>query len=233
MKIIDSHRGLEYFVVIGAVLFFFGCIASSHRSARTLEQGQISLSGSYLRAENLEESEAEPIHLAALDMRYGLARGIDAGIMHTWDFTPDNDNAFNTIWGDVKFQLTNRDNLLKHPTLSVGILKGYIYHEDAELHMTSLPFILDYPINQNFTPFVYYRYELIRDSFIPDNIVENIRSTFGAGLDINLSKNLSDKWYPKLGISLGTFNSLSGGEGDRGLIINFGLSFNSPLRLYK
>lgn len=189
MKTRDRTRWMDYFIVITSVLLFFGCIASTHRSARTLEPEQISVGGSYLRAENLEQSEGEPIHLAALDIRYGLAHGIDAGIMHTWDFTSGNDNAYNTFWGDIKVQLTNRSNLPQKPTLSVGLMKGYIYDENAELHVTSLPLVVDYSVNNNFTPFFYYRYELIRDDFIPDRLTEDIRHTYGIGFEVNLSNN--------------------------------------------
>jgi hypothetical protein len=227
-----SRGWLDGFVLCGAVLFALGCIATAHRPARTLEPGQVSVSGSYLRAENLDDRDATPIQLTSLDVRYGLARGVDAGLVHTWDVTAENDNAFNALWGDLNFQVTNRSNALRRPTLAVGLLKGYIYDPGDEdpLHVTSLPFIVDYPINDAFTPFIFYRYELVRDGFIPERLTEDIRHTFGVGADVDLRRRTSPAWQPKVGVALGRFNSLDGGDGDSGLLLNIGVTINSPLR---
>ncbi len=219
----------DVLMVLSAFGLFFGCIATSHRSARTLDEDQVSVSASYLRAEDIDESESEPIHLAAIDGRLGLAKGIDIGVMHTWDFTRGNENAFATLWGDVKFQLTNRDNKPQTPTLSAGLKKGFIYDSDIKLHVTSVPFMLDYRLNESVTPFFFFRYELIRDSFIPDRVFESSRNIFGVGAEFLLGSRDPSRWQPKLGLTVGTFNSLTGGEGNRCLTFNVGLSIDSPV----
>jgi hypothetical protein len=210
--------------LLGASFFFFGCIASAHRSAKTIKPGEISIGGSYLLAKNMEESGAEPIHLMALDSRVGIARGFDMGIMHTWDFSNDNDNAFATFWGDFKVQLTNRDNSILKPIFSIGLMKGYVYHEDAETHITTYPFMFGIPLNESFnvTPFFIYRFELISEEFVPKD--SEIRHTFALGIEANMREQGPHRLTPKFGFSIGTFNSLAGGEGDNGLILNIGLS---------
>lgn len=70
----------------GVVIFFFGCIASSHRTARTMKEGQVSLSGSYLQANDLVSSDAKPIQLIGGDARLGTGRGVDIGLGHSWTF---------------------------------------------------------------------------------------------------------------------------------------------------
>jgi hypothetical protein len=215
--------------LLGAAFFFFGCIASAHRSGRTLDSGQFSVSGSYLRAENMEESDAEQVQLVALDGRFGLIRGLDMGVMHTWDISKDNDNMFATFWGDFKVQLTNRDNLIGRPIFSTGLMKGYVYDENAELHITTLPVWLSIPVNEYLTPYFMYRFEKVSDDFMPEDL-EDERSTFVLGTEINLVRPTPHRWMPKLGLSIGTFNSLMGGEGDRGLTLNLGLCVDSPRR---
>lgn len=219
-------------VLIGSVLFFLGCIATTHQAARTLDPGQASFSGSYLQTENLHESEAEPVRFLEVGTRVGIIQGMDAGLSHAWDFTTDNENAFNTLWGDIKVQFTNRNNLLRKPTVSLGLLKGYVYEagDDEVFHITSLPLTMDYAVNNAFRPFMFYRYELVREDFIPDNIYENIRHSVGVGAEISLKRQTASGWDPKLGVAVGRFNSLAGGDGDSGLTLNIGLTIKTPLR---
>ena len=216
------------FLIIAA-FFFVGCIASAHRSGKVLDPGQVSMSGSYLRAENTEEPDATPVQLLAADCRVGVFRGFDLGVMHTWDVSQHNENRYATIWSDFKVQLTNRDNRLRRPIISTGLMKGYVYHSDAELHITTLPLMLSFPVNQRVTPFFTYRFEKVSDDFVPDDL-EDERSTFLLGMEFNLIRPRPGEWTPKLGVSVGTFNSLMGGEGDRGLTLNLGLCLDSPMR---
>jgi hypothetical protein len=235
MEMTNRLTPLDGFVLAAALAFSLGCITTAHRPARTIDPGQISVGGSYVRAQRAvitDIPDAEPIQLAALDARFGAARGVDFGIAHTWDMTADNEGAFNTLWGDVKVQLTNRDNLERVPTLSTGLLKGYLYDtgdEDGGIHITSIPLVLDYRINRALTPFVFYRYELVRESFIPSDVFSDIRHTFGIGAEIDLAPGTGG-WRPKLGLAIGRYNSLDGGDGHSGTILNAGLTLTSPGR---
>lgn len=214
--------------MFGAAVFLFGCIASTHRGPETLAPKQVSLGAGYLRAENLEESNAEPVQLVALDARMGLEKGVDAGIMHTWDITKDNENGFATVWADMKFQVSNKDNIPGRPIFSFGIQKGYIYDEEIDAHITSIPLMLGLPVNENVTPFLLYRHELFSEGFFPE-ILEDPRRTIALGVDINLRKPEPGKWTPRMGLCIGQYNSLDGGDGDGGLIVNIGFSIDSPV----
>ncbi len=221
---------LDVLVVVGIGGFFFGCIASSVRTAKTLHSGQASIGASYLRAEDAQSSGETPVQLLSLDGRIGITKGLDGGIMHTWDITQGNKNTYATIWGDVKWQLTNLDNSAGKPIISLGLMKGYVYDESAMFHVTTLPIMLSLPINDYVTPTLTYRHELIGKEFIPLSL-EDPRSTWSLGAEINLTKPNQTKWIPKVGFAIGTFNSLMGGEsGDRGLIFNIGLTVDSPWR---
>lgn len=219
---------LDVIVVVGIGGFFFGCIASSVRTARTLHTGQASIGGSYLRAEDAERIGQTPVQLLSLDGRIGITEGLDGGIMHTWDLTQGNENKYATIWGDVKWQLTNLDNSVGKPIFSLGLMKGYVYDESVKLHITTLPIMLSVPVSDYVTPTLTYRHELISEDFIPQSL-EDPRSTWSLGAEINLTKPDETKWIPKVGFAIGTFNSLMGGDsGDRGLIFNVGLTVDSP-----
>lgn len=230
MSIMETRSGLnkkDILFLCGAVFFFFGCIASSQRTARTEKPGQVSFSGSYIRASNLVNSNSTPIELVAADARLGTGRGIDIGVMHTWDITQNNKGQYATYWGDIKFQLTNLDQNIGAPIVSLGLMKGYVYNEDIKDHITTLPIMISIPLNDYITPTLMYRHELIGKDFIPQNM-DNPRSTFVFGLEVNLIKPAPSQWTPKLGLAIGHFNSLTGGEGDDGLIFNVGLSLDSP-----
>lgn len=219
----------DYAVMAGIVALFLGCIASSHRSAKTLDKGQGSIGASYLMAQNMEDTDADPIHLAAIDYRGGIARGFDFGIMHTWDINKDNDNLYSTFWGDCKVQLTNRNNEIGKPVISLGLMKGYVYHEKSKHHITTVPILFSIPLNAYVTPTLIYRHELIGKKFVPET-TQNPRRTFALAVEFSLIDKSSKLWVPKIGLSVGTFNSLIGGDGDQGLIFNIGFSVDTPMR---
>jgi hypothetical protein len=225
MKINYKIGLADYSVILISVLFVFGCIASSIRSAKTVQPGQASLSGGYMRAIDLEESDADPLDLLDLNGRVGLGRGVDFGIAHTFDLTADNESQFNTIWADVKVQLSNRDNEIGEPTFSLGFMKGIVY--DPELHITTLPLMLSIPVSEYITPTLQYRFSLISGDFFPTSF-EDPRHVVTLGAEFNLTKPNPENWTPKIGFAVGFFNSLTGGEGDSGLTLNLGFILDSP-----
>ena len=216
--------------LLTAAFFFVGCIASAHRSGKTLDPGQFSLSASYLCAENWDEPSDDPVQLIAYDTRFGVKRGLDMGILHTWDVTSNNDNLFATIWGDFKLQLTNRGNATGKPIVSLGLMKGYVYDDRVERHITSLPLTLSIPLSETVTPYLGYRHELVGEDFLPSDL-NDPRSTFLAGVEVHLRKTEAHQWTPKLGLCVGTFNSLEGGEGDRAVLLNFGFTLDLPRKV--
>ena len=226
-----NHRTLltwrDFMFLLVAAFFFLGCIASSYRSGKALDQGQISVGGSYTGAKNVEEDEADMIQLIALDGRVGIVDGLDLGIMHTWDITGDNEGLFSTLWGDLKWQVTNRDCTIGRPILALGIMKGYVYHEDADTHVTSFPMSVSVPATGGITPFFLYRFEQMSDNFMPDSFVDP-RHSFFLGSEFDLGPRTEGRWTPKLGLSVGTLNSLAGGEGERHLVVSAGVSADMP-----
>jgi len=215
----------DYFFLLVAVVFLFGCVASSHRSGKTLDQGQVSIGMAYDGLLDLEESDTDMAHLLALDARVGALDGLDVGVAHTWDITGDNDGLYSTWWGDAKVQLNNRDNVLGQPIFSLGVMKGYVYHEDADAHITSFPVIVSMPMSETVTPYFIYRFENISADFIPSEWVDT-RHGFFLGSEIELGS--AGTFTPVLGVDVGLLTSLYGGEGDMMLVLNAGVSFNSP-----
>lgn len=217
---------LEYFLIVSSALFIFGCFASSYKTAKTQEPGQFAISAGYMRLENMEDSDAEGIDLLDLNIRYGITKGFDFGLAHTFDISSGDGTSLSTFWGDFKVQLSNRDNEIGKPSFSLGLIKGYVY--DPEVHITSLPLILSLPVSEQFTPTLQYRFTLISNDFIPTTF-EDPRHEVALGLEYSLFKPSVDSWTPKLGFAIGTFNSLTGGEGDQGLLFNFGVTLESPV----
>lgn len=211
------------------VFFFLGCIATTHRTVKTLAPGQGSFSASYLQAENTEDPTAEPVKFFALDARMGAARGFDLGFAHTWDLTKDNEGLFKTLWVDGRVQLNNRNNTVGIPIVTVGILKGWVYDSDADYHITGFPIMLGVLASETVVPFILYRYEFIEyENFFPTREAEG-RSTFAGGVEVSLTKLKPGAWTPKLGASIGFCNSLYGGEGDNEMYYNFGFSLDGPV----
>ena len=225
-----SVNRIDILFILGIGVFFFSCIATTYRTAKTLEPGQASLSTGYMQARSVEEMSGEPVQLVGLNGRIGVSRGFDLGTEYTWDISKENENAFGTIWGDCKIQLTNKDNEFLKPVLSTGLLKGYIHHEEAKIHVSSLPVMLSLPINDRVNSTFLYRYELFSEGFVPTSLVDP-RHTFALGVEYGLSKPDNQKWATKLTFSVGTLNSLDGcSEGDNVLIFNLGFIFNSPYK---
>jgi hypothetical protein len=215
--------------VLVVVFFFFGCIATTHHTAKTVKPKQVSFSSSYLQARPTKDFTSVPVQLIAIDGRTGLGKGCDMGVMHTWDASKNNDNAFATMWGDFKVQLSNRDQSIGKPIFSTGLIKGYIYHEDAKIHATSLPLMVCLPVNERITPFFNYRYGLFSDKFIPESFMAP-RHTFVLGIEFCLSEPSNKQWTPKLSLCIGRFNSLIPEENETnpGLMFNVGFTLDSP-----
>lgn len=216
----------DYFFLLVAVVFLFGCVASSHRSGKTLDQGQFSIGMAYDGLIDLEESDADMIHLLALDGRIGVLDGLDVGVAHTWDITGDNDGRYSTWWGDAKVQLNNRDNVVGKPIFSLGVIKGYVYHEDSDVHITSFPVMVSMPMSETMTPYFIYRFENVSADFIPDEW-DDPRHGFFLGSEMELGS--AGAFTPVLGVDVGLMTSLYGLEDDdMMLVLNAGVSFNSP-----
>lgn len=227
MKTQQKTDFTEILVILVSVIFLFGCIASSYKTAKTVEPKQVALGGGYMRVENLDSPDADGIDLLDLDFRYGALRGFDFGLAHTFDITSGDGTSLSTFWGDFKVQLSNLDNEIGKPIFSLGLMKGYVY--DPEIHITTLPLMFSIPINENITPTLQYRFTLTSNDFFPSEF-EDPRHEFALGLEYSFSKPSSERWTPKLGFAVGTFNSLTGGEGDQGLILNFGFTLESPVK---
>jgi hypothetical protein len=231
MKNSEPLQWIDLLFLIGAGLFFFSCIATTRQVARTLEPGQAEASQGYMQARSLEEFSQEPVQLIGLNGRFGITDNFDAGIAHSFDISEDNGHMFNTLWADVKWQISNRKNEANRLTFSPGLLKGFVYNQEALMHFTSLPLYVSLPVNNRLTQTLMYRYELISDDkpFPQSESFNDPRHTFSLGLEYSLQEPNSSKWIPKLGIGLGFMNSLNGdSEGDNVFIIDFGFKLTSP-----
>jgi hypothetical protein len=154
----------------------------------------------------------------------------DLGVLHSWDLTKGNEGIYSALWGDLKVQITNPDNILGKPVLSSGILKGYIYDSDVKLHVTSIPVYLSFGHTESITSTAFLRYELIRNDYVPDRIFEDPRIHAGGHLEYKINNGGHTRWQPKLSVGIGYFNSLTGAsDGPSGLTINAGFTIDSPL----
>lgn len=220
---------IDHLIILISLAFGLGCIATTHRTAHTLEKGQYSVSAHYLQAKN-EQNSYDPIHLAGLDLRFGLHDRFDLGVLHSWDLTKGNEGIYSSLWSDLKVQITNPDNIPGKPVLSSGILKGYIYDSDVKLHVTSIPVYLSYGHSESITSTAFLRYELIRNDYMPDRIFEDPRIHLGGNLEYKINNGGHARWQPKLSVGVGYFNSLTGAsDGPSGLTINAGFTIDSPL----
>lgn len=216
--------------LLGTAIFFFSCIYSTLQVARTLEPKQGEISAGYLQGRSFVDFASDPVQLIGLNGRLGVVNNLDVGVEHTFDVTADNEGDFKSAWGDVKWQLSNRENIPKKLTFSTGLMKGYAYDSDAMFHFTSLPLYFSLPANDRFTPTLMYRYELISDDLFPNSdSFDDPRHSLIVGIEYGLKPYDPAKWTTKLGFSAGYMNSLTGDpDGEDLLILNFGLKFTSP-----
>ncbi|MCK3685308.1 hypothetical protein [Maribellus sp. YY47] len=229
MKKFYPLNRMDLLFLLGAGLFFFSCIATTLQTARTKAPGQVELSAGYLNAQSTNGSEdGGSTQLIGMNARLGVAENLDLGFEHTLDVTKDNDALFNTIWGDVKYQFSNHSNENKKLTFSSGLLKGYVYKEDAQVHITTLPLYFSLPVNNRVMPTFMYRYGLISDGFFPNSdSFDDPRHTFMLGIEYALKEPDAATWIPKFAASIGTMQSFDGE--DSGLFLfNFGFKIDSP-----
>lgn len=229
MKNFHHLNRMDLLFILGVGMFFFSCIATTLQTARTKAPGQVELSAGYLNARSTDSSEDDgSTQLIGMNARVGVAENFDFGLEHTLDVTKDNDAYFNTIWGDVKYQFTNHGNEKNKLTFSSGLLKGYVYKQDVQVHITTLPLYFSLPVNNRVTPTFMYRYGLISEGFFPDSdSFDDPRHTFMLGIEYVLKEPEATKWIPKFAASIGTMQSFDGE--DSGLFLfNFGFKIDSP-----
>jgi len=143
---------LDLLIICVTSVFFLSCIATTLRTAETLEPGEVSLTPGYMQVRSIEEFEEEPVQLLGTAARFGVIKQFDIGVEHVLDISKENDNQFGSVWADINVQLTNNDKSLMKPILSTGLMKGYVYHSDAKIHITTLPVLLSLKVNEKFTP---------------------------------------------------------------------------------
>lgn len=221
-------------VLVGmTAFFFFGCLATGYRGPRTLGPGQFSVGAGYTHATLNDVDDADAARLLHVDGRVGLGGGADLGLAHTSDLTEDSDGAFSTFWGDARFQLSNRENRVGVPIFTLGIAKGFLYKEDLDIHVTSLPLQLGVPVHERVTPWLLYRPDFLSDDFFPDgDSFENPRHTIMIGSEFALAGSESSV-VPRLGIGVGWVSSLTGfDEGDEESLTMFqvGITIETPRR---
>lgn len=227
MKKNNRFLPVDLIFIFSACMFFLSCVYTTLQTARTKEPGQGEVSGGYMQLRSIEEFSEDPVQLIGINGRLGVATNFDAGLAHTFDISKDSEGIGNTLWGDVKYQFTNKENNNYKPVLSSGLIKGYIYDSDVQGHMTSLPLYFSVPIKR-FTPTFMYRYRLSSDGFIPNSDSED-NHLFAIGVEYYLKEPDNTQWIPKVALSVGTLQNFEVWGDDSGtFLINFGFKVDSP-----
>jgi hypothetical protein len=231
MKNSNHLNRMDIIFILSAGIFFFSCIFTTLQTAHTKAPGQAELSAGYLQARSIDEFSESPVQLMGLDARIGVARNFDVGIEHTFDLSKDNEGAFKTFWGDAKYQFTNHGNELNMLTFSSGLIKGYAYDENAQVHITTLPLYFSLPVNNRLIPTFSYRYDLLSDDFFPNSdSFDDPRHTFTLGIEYAFKEPDPTKWIPKFAFSIGTLQSFKD-DSDSGIFLfNFGFKFDTPYK---
>lgn len=230
MNKFQSLNRIDLIFIIGTGLFFFSCVATTLQLARTKEPGQAEVSGGYMHLRSIDEFSEEPGQLIGMNARMGVANNFDVGLSHAFDVSKDGEGLGNSFWGDAKIQLSNKENENNKLTFATGLLKGYLYKDDLDLHFTTLPLYFSLPVNDRVTPMFLYRYGLASDGFLPNSdSFDDPRHTFALGLEFNLKEPDPAKWVPKFAFTIGTIQSFNGDSDDSGtFLVNFGFKFDSP-----
>jgi hypothetical protein len=213
------------------VFLFLGCFAGSQRTARTLAPGQVAagLGATHIAAASGSDGSA---NLVDLGLQVGVVRGMECGVMETFDVTADNKGMYSTFWGGMRFQLNNLDNKPGISTIGLGLSKGSVYNADADspVNITSIPLTWSTQFGAGTAGFVQYRHELISESFFPSSSsFRNPRNVFTLGMEQALVDPSPAKWVPQLGISVNFSNDLGGGDFKVSNIgFNVGIWLDSP-----
>lgn len=107
-------------------------------------------------------------------------------------------------------------------------MKGYVYHDDARVHFTSLPLYLGASTSERMTFTFMYRFDLASDGFFPDSeSFEDPRHTYTLGLEYCLQKPDPAKWNPRFAFGIGLLDS---GDASPVMLLNAGFKFTSPYK---
>ena len=124
------------------------------------------------------------------------------------------------IYASTKFDFSHR-----FMGLCAGQMEFIFFRFRPGLYRHSVR--LSVPIDDHFTQTIQYRLTFLSNDFIPSDF-ENPRHEVALGLEYSFN-NHSDSWNIKIGAAVGLFNSLEGGDGDQGLIMNLGITLESPV----
>ncbi|MBU0528815.1 hypothetical protein KKF86_03550 [bacterium] len=156
-------------IFVFAIFFLFGCYATTHRGPATLKPGQFSGNIGYLHLKGANASAADnPAKLVTADVRAGILKFWDLGLMRTFDYTDYEGADFegmDTYWLDTKFQLSNLDNKDYLPQFALGYGFGDLIaddEEDTKLFVNSLYLTIGVP-TEFVTPYYSFRYEHVSD----------------------------------------------------------------------
>lgn len=223
----SAHARIAFLILSAAgCLALFGC-SSLYRSGQTLQRGQYSIGGSYARVSDAAGSSDDAIGSIGIDARFGVGSGIDLGVAHSWTSSSGGDGTLPTAWFDGRAQLTNRENAVGKPIITVGLAKGIVYSENLEdpLHVTSLPVWMSVPWSDRGIATLGYKFQVGSPQFVPGERTSDPLHTISAGAEYALSASKTT-WAPKLGAAFGYMFGSEGGSG--ALLIGVGLSFDSP-----
>ena len=209
-------------IALCAAIVCLGCFASTYRSARVMKGGQASIGAGYLKPIAVDD-ESDESHYGSLDLRLGTGAGVDLGLMYSNEFS---DGGVPTIWGDFRAQVTNRDNTVGKPILTLGFGKGYIM-EDVESHITRIPVQFGVPVSEGVITTLTYQGDWISDDILPLDSESSLslRSTFTLGAEVDFVQRDPTSWIPKLGFGIGY---MTGEDWEDRVMFNVGVSFDSP-----
>lgn len=191
-----TNRSRESIALIVLASVLFGCYTTAHRGPKTVDPGQFSASGSYLRFKSTDaEPDDEPGEVVGVEGRFGLARGLDVGYTRTVDISEgvESDEGIDTHWMDAKVQFLNRYNLPYKPTASLGYGFGKVINSD-ETWVNTLYLSLGM-MTDNVDLFYSFRYETLDDQinlmpkWVWKESFDDIRKAHVLGLEYQVNEH--------------------------------------------
>lgn len=149
-------------VFVFTIIFLFSCYATTHRGPATLKPGQFSGNIGYLHLKSTQTDVFdEPVKLVTVDVRAGLLKFWDFGLIRTFDISENKGDGMDTYWVDTKLQLLNLKNKNYLPQLAVGYGFGDLIsddNKDDKYFVNSLYLTLGIS-TELVTPYYSFRYE--------------------------------------------------------------------------
>jgi hypothetical protein len=185
--------------------------------------GQVSAGAGYVKPfQGQKGEEPREDEYLSVDARVGTGAGFDVGASYFSEITH---GEWRSYLFDGRYQITNHENTVGTPMITVGLGKGHII--DEETHITRPSFAFGMPVSSISIVSLTYQADMFSEEFLPGSSEDDLsaRHNVTLGAEFDLGERGKGKIVPKIGVGAGY---LFGNDWKSAYLFNIGISIDTP-----